>query len=192
MSDNLDPLDPRLAATARFFARVWYFDLACPKCGRVHQITRHTPVQIYNRRTGVFCCLWCRLELAIGLIAYRVEKPRGRRGITDRSPAARIRRRRESSRRYLLKLAQFGIPGLPDDWTPTITEALQLREYLQWGLFQQGHRKPGALRNVLAPGCRCDLGPPVRTDPACPVHAPGSGVLGAPALAGDGDTDQKK
>lgn len=169
----------------RTFARVHYFDLSCPQCGRVYTVTRHTPIQIYNRRTGIFRCLWCRLELAIGLLLYRVIKPRKKARRSPATPSGyelQSKRKREAKRRYNAALKRQGMPELPEDWTPSIREALQLREFLQIGVVAQPHRRVRESRNlVIRQGCICDLeSSPPRLDPACPVphpgHHPGQGT----------------
>jgi len=199
----LDPAVSLAKDTIRIFARVRAFDIACPKCGRVWQVNQNSAHLVYNRRTGIFCCLWCRTEFAIGLIAYRVRSANRNPRDAKRDPlSGKTRRRTNARRRYTAAAAKLGILDLPDDWVPSLAEAVQLREYLEIGAFHYAGRGRATRRNILAHGCTCDLGPPLRPDPACPFHrdAIAAGLVAAPGAAlapsvgttrgGSGTTDE--
>lgn len=54
----------------RFFARMISFEIACPKCDRVHRVTRETNRRVWDPRTCRFECMGCFISLRIGVIAY--------------------------------------------------------------------------------------------------------------------------
>lgn len=55
----------------KFFGRIRSFDLACPRCDRVHQVPR-SGSKVWDSRLGRFQCSECGITLALGIVAYSV------------------------------------------------------------------------------------------------------------------------
>lgn len=125
----------------RLFARIRSLDLECPACGKILVINEKTATTTYNRRTGRLQCPGCKTVYALGALVYPVT--------TGTTPPGKA----------------------PDDWTPTIREALALRQSLA-GFLAPSKIAPRAPRNIaLREGCRCQLaGSALVVHPLCPLH----------------------
>jgi hypothetical protein len=146
------PRVPQLeGVTGRCFARVDYFECACPNCGRIIQPTRqrkhrkHSKLteqgrrRIYNVHTQLLWCPWCESSFVVGLLLFPT---------------------RQHVRRPL---------DAPIDARPTRAERLEMARlgggYLMEERYREGETHVN--RIVQAP-CSC---PPHGWVDSCPVHA---------------------
>ena len=70
---------PKEIGAVRFFARLRAFDLECPRCGIVYQVTQKQtrddarPSTCYDYPTARFTCRACCMSWVLGLLAWPSE-----------------------------------------------------------------------------------------------------------------------